>query len=1224
MFCEKECFYERNHPDRTDWRHVQVLSVRETLLSICSSRNDQLAENVKRRLLDCIDLVAAEARYHFHCRCEFKRNIPASSTPGRPSDQDRMVYFNAVCTWLESEAEIHTVTEIYNKMVEIAGSEDSVYSQKWLKTKLKERYGDHITFSEGEGKGSKVCFRNMMEYLINDKWYQDRKSSTQDEAERIISMAANLILDDIRSSKFDCEWYPTTEIMQSTEHVLEWIPSKLRLFMQCICKNTLKQSSIGQVLVSATHPRSCVPPILFGLGVDVDHVFGSRWLIDQLNKFGFCVSMDEVTRYKQSVMENDSYDIEVSKLAGSFTQWSADNVDHNVRTLDGKGSLHGMGIIFSTTSKFGPSYPTNHSPIKRNKLKKVEDVIKQQGIPITKYSPSSTTGLSKLIFKERCTLDIMQDIHAPVQLDLLWNGAIFLRAKGTRPNWSGYMTEVCNGKYPGKSTVSLLPIIDLNPSDLSCIYSTLLFIIDQSKFLKVQTPVVTFDQPLWLKAMEVVQAKSLKVVLILGGFHLMMSFIGSIGHLMKGSGISEALTTVYGPNAVEHMLSGKAISRALRGHFLIASALHAKLLSAFFPAHIERIELSTEEEGEKESQEDDVSDSEVDISIQKGPVFKLVDPLTTEQVDNLEVIDRKLHEDPINFEVHLQTSEELIQLEDRLKRYKDYLAIKSRTAKFWLQYIHYIDVLKLFIYAERSGNWALHLSALSKMIDLFAATGHYKNAKCARLHLQQMLELETIYPLVHTNFLEHGYHTVRRSDRFWAGLWTDLVIEQVLMRALKSRGGLTHGRGVSESVRLMWVKTMHRCASVHNAMSDLTGLLHKTSEQHTELGQSRIKRDNADLQKIINWFCYHNPFSVEDPSLRSLSTGLTAMKENGINCDDADSVGRSIQKKLDNVCIEDAKFCRKDQVKTLDSLWPSITIRKKVVHIDPAILFTRLTAILQREECVAEHFKYELTPEPTALFKDGMMRKSNKSILRNAILDNVESDKVITARVCIVDGGALLHKVKWQPNSTFKGVVNTYSEYVRYRYKSYERCCVVFDGYSEDMSIKSTEHARRGLQTASANVTISERMTVTTTREMFLRNTSNKEQFIQLLGAHLEAGGVEVVYSRGDADVLIVEKALEKAISEEVVVSAEDTDVLVLLMSHWNETLHDIIFCAERKEKPARVLKSYSLQELVGSCNYKEHILFAHAWTGCDSTSAMHRQGKSVIHFSPADKGSLR
>ena len=156
------------------------------------------------------------------------------------------------------------------------------------------------------------------------------------------------------------------------------------------------------------------------------------------------------------------------------------------------------------------------------------------------------------------------------------------------------------------------------------------------------------------------------------------------------------------------------------------------------------------------------------------------------------------------------------------------------------------------------------------MIDLFAATGHVNYAKSARLHLQEMLELETTHPWVYVNFSEYGYHMVRRSDRFWAGLWTDLVIEQVLMRGLKSRGGLTHGRGVTESVRLMWIKTMHRCADIHSAMSDLTGLLHKTSEQHAELEYSRVNRDNEDLLKILEWFQAHNPFSAEDSKLRSL------------------------------------------------------------------------------------------------------------------------------------------------------------------------------------------------------------------------------------------------------------------------------------------------------------------------------------------------------------------
>ena len=67
----------------------------------------------------------------------------------------------------------------------------------------------------------------------------------------------------------------------------------------------------------------------------------------------------------------------------------------------------------------------------------------------------------------------------------------------------------------------------------------------------------------------------------------MMSFIGSIGSVMKGSELEEALETAYGPNAVTHMISGKAISRALRCHFLVEAALVNKLMSALLPCELE-------------------------------------------------------------------------------------------------------------------------------------------------------------------------------------------------------------------------------------------------------------------------------------------------------------------------------------------------------------------------------------------------------------------------------------------------------------------------------------------------------------------------------------------------------------------------------------------------------------------------------------------------------------
>ena len=59
---------------------------------------------------------------------------------------------------------------------------------------------------------------------------------------------------------------------------------------------------------------------------------------------------------------------------------------------------------------------------------------------------------------------------------------------------------------------------------------------------------------------------------------------------------------------------------------------------------------------------------------------------------------------------------------------------------------------------------------------------------------------------------------MRRSEILWA----DIVIEQVLMRFLKSRGGVTRGRCMTESVRQQWVYSMHACAAIHDAMDDIT------------------------------------------------------------------------------------------------------------------------------------------------------------------------------------------------------------------------------------------------------------------------------------------------------------------------------------------------------------------------------------------------------------------
>jgi hypothetical protein len=112
------------------------------------------------------------------------------------------------------------------------------------------------------------------------------------------------------------------------------------------------------------------------------------------------------------------------------------------------------------------------------------------------------------------------------------------------------------------------------------------------------------------------------------------------------------------------------------------------------------------------------------------------------------------------------------------------------------------------------------------------------------------------------------------------------------MRAVKSRGGLTHGRGMTESVRVMWVSSMHKCASVHAGLTSLISLEQSCDDvQHVEMGKSRTRRDCDDVTKMLTWFEAHNPFMSGDCRLHCLSSGIAAADSDRIDCDSAVEVG---------------------------------------------------------------------------------------------------------------------------------------------------------------------------------------------------------------------------------------------------------------------------------------------------------------------------------------------
>jgi hypothetical protein len=109
----------------------------------------------------------------------------------------------------------------------------------------------------------------------------------------------------------------------------DWLPSLLTQFMQHVVSSELKHVALSHCIVQAARPRSVISPVLLAVGVSMDHVFGSRWLIETLARLGVSVSYDEVYLFKQSCVQSADVDKQ-QLLTDAFVQWSADNIDHSI------------------------------------------------------------------------------------------------------------------------------------------------------------------------------------------------------------------------------------------------------------------------------------------------------------------------------------------------------------------------------------------------------------------------------------------------------------------------------------------------------------------------------------------------------------------------------------------------------------------------------------------------------------------------------------------------------------------------------------------------------------------------------------------------------------------------------------------------------------------------------------------------------------------------------
>lgn len=1202
LFCTKPAKVNGKKRD-IDVYPVRTSDFQTEVLLKCKQRDDEWAAEVRGRLESVNDLVAADAVYHNPCSVSFRTNrtIPQAFTPdkkqkskvgrpkkekgkaGRPSTTS--AHFLQIVDYLmENEDEQLTISDLVAKMTQICG--ENAYSPTYMKKMLLNHFKEDIIVSDMTGKCDVITLRRTAKSILRE-FYTTPRNNSDAEKQAVIEAAAQLIKNDIKSIPASKEYYPATSDIMSPEKNLEHVTDSLRTFLKILFSakdSDLKVSSIGQAIMQAVRPRGLLPPLQIGLGIQLNHHFGSRFLIDVCHALGFCASYNEVNKFASSSAVSQS-DIIQGLQQNNSLQFVADNVDHNSCTLDGHDTFHGMGIIASVT----PGSYTD-TPIRRMTVS-ADDLRNLGKIDVYHYR-QPTNIMSTMQYQ---TLEHFTEKEYPMEKFDQLTG-ILRPLKSPLPSWSGLMNMVMKGTYPGKSNITFLPMIDLNPNDMTCIYSTLQYTSKLARQFN-RTPVITFDQPLYWKAFTIIcnenEESSLKsIVLRLGGFHLEMSYLGAIGNIMKGSGLQEVLERVYAPNAVVRMLSGKAVARAVRGHLLVDTAVHAMLASKIYAFPVETDHRYNDGGEDKENNNQEATTFEIENAELKETSF---------------LFDRFVNSE-ISFDCLMQ-NENVDTILHQVKEETEKLLETKRTASLWIQYSRMIQVLRNYIAAERTGSWEQHLKCIKDMLPYLAAAGHNLYTKSAYVYLTEMQSLEKNNPDVYNNFIS-GHHVLRRTHKYWGGLSTDLVIEQELMRSMKTSGGLTRGRGLGEVQRVQWLLSMPHHAAINNAMQQVTGVGYSTSEQHKDASSTRKVRDNKDIKIITEYMDERNPFNGDDPSLKNIETGQVA--ENCVNQDKAKEIGENIIQLMPAQHILEYSF-KRGNMRTMGTN-SHVQVDGETVDIDPQLLFQRLT-IASRNivDDPAELFRFELSCRPPSLFdSSGLPRQAQKSILADTIwsLGNCGVDKLPEVVLTVLDGGSLLQRMAWKIGESFASICEMYTTYVT---KKYTRPIVVFDGYGNGMSTKDVTHVRRGKGLSSTKIQFTGITPCKTKKELFLANQDNKQKFLSFLGDKMQEAGCTVIHSAGDADLLIVKTALNYAQLQNVEVIGEDTDLLVLLCYYFDrQAANNIFLRSDCRKTGGKAIKIWDIRATADILS--ESICSAlpgfHSVTGCDTTSRLFGIGK--------------
>lgn len=883
-----------------------------------------------------------------------------------------------------------------------------------------------------------------------------------------------------------------------------------------------------------------------------------------------------------------------------FVHFSADNIDILDETMDGKNTFHATQISAwqrgdeESNKMLGNLKPsTNHTLSVPESMERVYPVEVKRGPPV----------FSRAVEKEwyDASKDNNDSVGTAQATDLGFN---LLRSKTEiKGGWTEFNQSLSQNEHE-VTAIGYMPILQAPAHEFDTLNTVVKRCMHISAALGQQYTVITVDQALYCKLVELkwaIPEYQNKLVIQLGGLHTSMCFLNAIGDHMKGSGLVETWVEggLFGPNATEHVMNGKAYKRAMRAHKITLQSLW-QLLMPFLLEFCQKAYPDLFQEISELASSSENAGALI-ASLKSARVQKMLDEFVAQK-----------SEENVNF-------------------------------KFWWSYMEMLSILLMFTRAQREGNWDLYLHSFRCMLPYFFRYDHQNYAKWGSVYIAEMEQL----PQEVLEEFKKGNFVVKWKASKFNQVSPDQSLEW--LNGIGKRGGGIVGITKTSSALSRWALSYNLRSQIADSTHKMFGLEQEDKFSHNESTpgrRDRDKKDESSLTAILKQFKVFSP--PDHPTcLYNIATNDLVTDEIQVSLLNAKKLGEQrmnefVEERLATQQQEKVKFwdtMHKNFPPTFDTLYQVVKSSKekdktKILRADRNVL-QRLIVAYEAGRTVDLYsvLSHELMPVPVALAEmNGNLRSGQKSVLADILTSgtNCPSEIQLQGSSCLLIDGLALVAAIGRPSGaqTFGDFADSFQAAVHQASSRYQQVHVIFDRYQED-SIKSGTRKRRTKSARPIRRVIEDRsVPLPHSWSNFLALPENKSDLARFLSEHIivNAPQGKVVVAAGgfedERDVRSSEMAIDlsplKAAHEEadtrlilhcvhtncdnIVVSARDTDVLLLLVAHSSEIPCTNLFMMSGTAAKRKYFNIRAISENLPAASVSALLPF-HALTGCDTTS---------------------